>query len=53
MHGALRSFFFVSPIVWNMCENLHFFNEAVYFKVLHITKTKNNIDRQHTERGQL
>ena len=24
---------FISPIVWNMCENLHY--ESVYFKELH------------------
>ena len=24
---------FISPVVWNMCENLHF--ESVYFKQLH------------------
>ena len=24
---------FISPVVWNMCENLHY--ESVYFKKLH------------------
>ena len=33
-HGTLRLFpVFISPIVWNMCENLHY--ESVYFKELH------------------
>ena len=31
MHGTVRLFpVFISPIVWNMCENLHY--ESVYFK---------------------
>ena len=34
VHGTLRLLYFIiSPIVWNMCENLHY--ESVYFKVLH------------------
>ena len=34
VHGTLRLFpVFISPIVWNMCENLHY--ESVYFKELH------------------
>ena len=34
VHGTLRfPFFFISPIVWNMCENLHY--ESVYFTELH------------------
>ena len=50
MHGTLRLFpVFISPIVWNTCENLHY--ESVYFKELH--ENKNAIDRQYTERGQL
>ena len=33
MHGTLRLFpVFISPIVWNMCEHLHY--ESVYFKEL-------------------
>ena len=31
MHGTLR-FLFFSPVVWNMCENLHY--ESIYFKEL-------------------
>ena len=40
-------------IVWNMCENLHY--ESVYFKELHNedSTSKNTIDRQYTEWGQL
>ena len=34
---------FISPIVWNMCENI----SKSY------TTSKNAIDRQYTERGQL
>ena len=34
VHGTLRLFpVFISPIVWNMCENHHY--ETVYFKELH------------------
>ena len=35
VHGTLRLFpvLFISPIVWNMCENLRY--ESVYFKELH------------------
>ena len=34
MHGTFRLFpVFISPIVWNMCEHLHY--ESVYFKELH------------------
>ena len=34
VHGILRLFpVFISPIVWNMCEHLHY--ESVYFKELH------------------
>ena len=33
MHETLRFLLFISPIVWNMCENLHY--ESVYFKELH------------------
>ena len=29
----LRRLVFISPIVWNMCENIHY--ESVYFKELH------------------
>ena len=32
---------FISPIVWNMCENLHY--ESVYFKELH--NDQESIDR--------
>ena len=35
VHETLRFLYFISPIVWNMSENLHFFNEAVYLKELH------------------
>ena len=41
---------FISPIVWNMCEHLHY--ESVYFKDGY-TSSKNTIGRQYTERGQL
>ena len=42
MHGTLRLFpVFISPIVWNMCEHLHY--ESVYFKELH--RSKNTIYR--------
>ena len=42
MHGTLRLFpVFISPIVWNVCEHLHY--ESVYFKELH--KVKNTIYR--------
>ena len=45
VHGTLRRLpVFISPIVWNMCENLHY--ESVYFKELH--NCKNAIDRQYT-----
>ena len=37
---------FILPVVWNMCENLHF-QRARY------TTAKNTIDRQCTERAQL
>ena len=34
VHGTLRLFpVFISPIVWNMCEHIHY--ESVYFKELH------------------
>ena len=34
MHGTLCLFpVFISPIVWNMCEHVHY--ESVYFKELH------------------
>ena len=34
MHGTLRLFpVFISPIVWNMCEHLHY--ESAYFKEVH------------------
>ena len=33
VHGTLRFPVFISPIVWNMCENLPY--ESVYFKELH------------------
>ena len=34
MHGTLRLFpVFISPIVWDMCEHLHY--ESAYFKELH------------------
>ena len=34
VHGTLRLFpVFISPIVWNTCEHLHY--ESVYFKELH------------------
>ena len=34
MHGTLLLFLvFISPIVWNMCEHLHY--GSVYFKELH------------------
>ena len=33
VHGTLIAFpVFISPIVWNMCENLHY--DSVYFKAL-------------------
>ena len=32
MYETLRLLFLVSPIVWNMCENLQY--ELVYFKEL-------------------
>jgi len=33
VHGTLRLFpVFISPVVWNMCEHLHY--ESVYFKEL-------------------
>ena len=38
---------FISPILWNMCENLHY--ESVYLKELHNEQEY----RQYTERGQL
>ena len=51
MHGTLCLFpVFISPIVWNMCEYLRY--ESVYFKDGYTT-SKNTIDRQYTERGQL
>ena len=33
VHATLRFLFLLSPIVWNMCENLHY--ESVYFKELY------------------
>ena len=33
VYGTLRLLFLLSPIVWNMCENLQY--ELVYFKELH------------------
>ena len=33
VHGTLHFLFLLSPIVWNMCENLHY--ESLYFKELH------------------
>ena len=33
VHETLRLLFLLSPIVWNMCENLQY--ELVYFKELH------------------
>ena len=33
VHGTLRFLFLLSPIVWNMFENLHY--ESVYFKELY------------------
>ena len=42
---------FISPIEWNICENLRY--EPVYFKELHNEQESNTIDRQYTERGQL
>ena len=33
VHVTLRFLFLLSPIVWNMCENLHY--ESVYFKKLY------------------
>ena len=39
----------MSPIVWNMCENIHY--ESVYFKELH--NEQEYTDQQYTERGQL
>ena len=33
VHGTLGFLFLLSPVVWNMCENLHY--ESVYFKELH------------------
>ena len=42
MHGTLRLFpVFISPVVWNMCEHLHY--ESVYFK--DYTGSKNTIYR--------
>ena len=52
VHRTLRFlfFFFFSPTVWNMCENLHY--ESVLISKSYST-TKNTVDRQYTERGQL
>ena len=33
VHGTCAFPVFITPIVWNMCENLHY--ESVYFKELH------------------
>ena len=33
VHATLRFLFLLSPIVWNMRENLHY--ESVYFKELY------------------
>ena len=33
VHGTLGFLFLLSPVVWNMCENLHY--KSVYFKELH------------------
>ena len=33
VQATLRFLFLLSPIVWNMCENLHY--ESVYFKELY------------------
>ena len=33
MHGTFAFPVFISPIVWNMCENLPY--ESVYFKEVH------------------
>ena len=42
MHGTSRLFpVFISPVVWNMCEHLHY--ESVYFK--DYTGSKNTIYR--------
>ena len=49
VYETLRLLFLLSPIVWNMCENLQY--ELVYFKELH--NEQNTIDRQYTKRGQL
>ena len=49
MHGTLRFLFLSPPIVWNMCENLHY--ESVYFRATQ--RARITIDRQYTERGQL
>ena len=38
---------FITPIVWNTCENLHY--QSIYFKEL----PKNTINGQHTEWRQL
>ena len=47
MHETLRLFpVFISPIVWNVCEHLHY--ESVYFKDGYTT-SKNTIDRQYTD----
>ena len=51
MHGTLRFLFsFISPIVWNMCENLHHESDGYIWKSY--STSKNTIDRQYTERGQ-
>ena len=39
VHGILRLFpVFISPIVWNMCEHLHY--ESVYFKELRTQRAR-------------
>ena len=51
MHGTLRLVpVFISSLVWNISDHLHY--ESVYFKDGYTT-SKNTIDRQYTERGQL
>ena len=48
VHGTLRLIpVFISPIVWHMCEHLHY--ESVYFKELH----KEQEHYKYTEREQL
>ena len=41
---------YLTYIVWNMCENLHY--ESVYISKRYTT-SKYTVDRQYTERGQL